>query len=184
MLDQNPMFDGNLGQQDNSIPFLGDVNDLNLPFLQDEGGSFSAPKLDFDVMEEYREADEFNFPERFELVVENHPFLSDSEQTHREILGYLRKAETIRDRIKDIIGEKQFDDDVLLNSKQPRPGIFPDLNPEELPFPQPDGDVGEGIMGKGKFPPRPGMFKDLNPEELPFPQPDGDFGEGIMGKDY
>ncbi len=71
MLEREPIFDGNLGQQDNSIPFFGDNNDFNLPFQQDESGSFSPPELDLDAIEQYRESHEFNFPDRFDLFEGN-----------------------------------------------------------------------------------------------------------------
>lgn len=56
-------------------------------------------------------------------------------------------------RVKGIIEDKQLDDDVLLNSEKPLVKLLSDSAGEELPFPKPDFELGEGIMGEGNLPP-------------------------------
>ena len=127
MLDRDSTFKGNFGRQDNSIHSSEDAYDFQLPFVPEESGAFSAPKLDFADIEQYQTAEEYNYSDFLDLFDGNHPVIDRDRGNLPKFVG---------DRLPDIIGkiEKSGDRDILLNSDRPFANFVKDFSPENLPF--------------------------------------------------
>jgi hypothetical protein len=130
MLDHNPVFDSYLGQNEHQLSFNGDGNEPDFAFEADDGGLFSAPKLDL------TELIDFHKHEGLDLLGSEYSFVDNLHETPREILG---------DYPQDIIGEKQADvDDLLSIPNQPIPPFLKDALTAALAELKPD--VAEGLF--------------------------------------